>query len=462
MKTELQLVGRESELSYLETMYGYDASQIVVLYGERHLGKHYLIQKFCENKEHIFLCAQDCTETLQLDLWCRELDILTESKTPVERRYDEIFNRILFDSKDKKVIIIDEFQLLSKNSDHFISDLFDYLYKMRDGQELFFILCSCDINWIEQNIPNECEHAAYDFSGVLRIQPLPVSAMKRFYPELSIEACVGIYSLLGGYAGLWNLWNSKKTYKENFQHLLLEKTGPLYMEAQNCVSFAFREPGAYQTILHAIANGNIQLNEIHHSTGFVRAKVSVYLTRLMQCGILDKEHLFETEPNETARNGIYHFKYPYVAIWFRVVFGRLSLLAQLDTSVFYDKMILPILNELFHSAFDHCCIEYFEWMNQNKMLPISCQMYGKMIGKYGMIDLAAMDSKGQKLVCLFKWSDKKLDFDDYEWLQYCCKREGIEPIMYYLFSMNGFHDELLLERNQNNNITLIDIKGNYE
>ena len=459
MKTEKRMIGRQTELDYLEHMYGYEGSQIIVIYGEKHVGKHHLIQTFCKGKSYLNLSCKDCSENLQMELWCREIESSEQSVTPVERRYDEIFNRILLNYEEKCVLLIDEFQLISKNAMHFLSDLSDYIHKMKEGKELFVILLSSDVNWFEQSIPDECEHAAYDFSGVLRINPLPFSSLREYFSKLSAKDCVQIYSVLGGYAGLWHFWVPQKSFKENFSALMLNENGMLYREAGHRMSDLFREPGAYQTILYAVANGNIQMNEIHHFTGFTRAKTGVYLNRLIQCSVLSKEKLFNSQASETIRNGIYRFREPFLMIWYRILFAHLSLLRQMGPSVFYDKMVKPILDELFHYAFEQCCIEYFEWMNQLKKLPTVYQSYGIYTGKYGMIDLMAEDKRKQRLVCLFKWSDKEITYEDYKWLQYCCMKEAIIPAVYELFSIHGFSQDLITESKKTGNITLVDVNA---
>ncbi|NLG05886.1 MAG: DUF234 domain-containing protein, partial [Clostridia bacterium] len=144
---------------------------------------------------------------------------------------------------------------------------------------------------------------------------------------------------------------------------------------------------------------------------------------------------------------------------YRILFAHLSLLRQMGPSVFYDKMVKPILDELFHYAFEQCCIEYFEWMNQLKKLPTVYQSYGIYTGKYGMIDLMAEDKRKQRLVCLFKWSDKEITYEDYKWLQYCCMKEAIIPAVYELFSIHGFSQDLITESKKTGNITLVDVNA---
>ena len=53
-------IGRQRELSDLNTLYSQDKFQLFVLYGRRRVGKTTLLNEFCKGKDAIFYSACKC------------------------------------------------------------------------------------------------------------------------------------------------------------------------------------------------------------------------------------------------------------------------------------------------------------------------------------------------------------------------------------------------------------------
>lgn len=56
------LLGRVSELRYLNNYYDREGSQILVVYGQKHIGKTALVREFMEDKPGFYYLAQACSE----------------------------------------------------------------------------------------------------------------------------------------------------------------------------------------------------------------------------------------------------------------------------------------------------------------------------------------------------------------------------------------------------------------
>ena len=59
------IIGRTTELKYLNNYYDRAGSQILVVYGQKHVGKKALLKEFVLDKPHYYYCARACVEREQ-------------------------------------------------------------------------------------------------------------------------------------------------------------------------------------------------------------------------------------------------------------------------------------------------------------------------------------------------------------------------------------------------------------
>ena len=84
------LTGRTVERKNLNHYFDREGSQIVVLYGQRYIGKSSLIKEFVADKDHYFYSARICSEREQLYQWGKQLG-KEGIKTPLFPTYSEVF-----------------------------------------------------------------------------------------------------------------------------------------------------------------------------------------------------------------------------------------------------------------------------------------------------------------------------------------------------------------------------------
>lgn len=66
------ILGRESELNYLNMHYDHGGSRIIVLYGEKNVGKTALMHQFTKDKSSYYYCARYVSEREQRYQWGTE------------------------------------------------------------------------------------------------------------------------------------------------------------------------------------------------------------------------------------------------------------------------------------------------------------------------------------------------------------------------------------------------------
>ena len=113
---------RREELNTLNQYYSDPNAQLVILYGQKFVGKKNLIDLFLEDKTSVFFKAVNATEREQRYLWNRQL--LMENDTTDYPSFLSLFEQVLQRnvSYGKIVFVIDQFHLLLKAGMTFWTD----------------------------------------------------------------------------------------------------------------------------------------------------------------------------------------------------------------------------------------------------------------------------------------------------------------------------------------------------
>lgn len=451
------LIGRTSELKHLNSYYDQEGSQIMVVYGQKNVGKTELLRQFAQDKPHYYYRARSASEKEQQYQWGRELGRM-EIKLPKYPTFSEIFKSLIGASTGKKVIILDEFQYLIKSSDSFMKELVSFVHSYWQSANVMVILLSSSIGWVENSMVNKIGEAAYELSSFLKIKELPFEQIMEFFPGFSMEQCIETYAVLGGIPGLWEHFADKSSVKDNICRNILDADTLLRHEGQRMVEEELRETNVYNTILSSIALGNHKLNDLYLHTGFSRAKISVYLKNLIELELVEKVFSYDTEGKENTQKGIYRINNHFVDFYFTFLYPNLTDLETLMPVEFYKKHIAPSFKRYVAEYFRTVCRQQIEKWNKWGQLPIKIDRIGEWVGKLGNIDVIAQNEKGDTIVSICNWDKPMMRYDDYEWLLFCCQEAKIKVDYVYLFSVRRFDEKLNLEAKVKNNLKLISLE----
>ena len=137
------LAGRIAELQYLEQYYEKAGSQILVVYGQKHIGKTALLKEFSKEKQSHYYLAKPCSEREQLYQW--GMQIRMAGKTIGEfPSLNDILNTIC-EERGREIIIIDEFQNIAKTSEAFMKELVRFMDGLEAPDSVLVLLCSSSI-----------------------------------------------------------------------------------------------------------------------------------------------------------------------------------------------------------------------------------------------------------------------------------------------------------------------------
>lgn len=451
------MIIQTSELKHLEELYVQEGNQLVVLYGRESCQKEQLMKVFCKDKRFFYYRARQAAEREQLLQMGLEIEEKYNIKL-TKYNYDEFFNRIKSGNASKLVVVIDEFQYIAKKDITFMNSILKLKAKKLYPGPVMIILASSSIVWTEHECQEKYAEYLKKTDDIIKLQDVSFLDVVRKFPKYSTSQSVEVYGILGGVPGYLDRWNPNVDVKENICRHILSRTGFLFKEAESYISLELRELSVYNTILAALATGHNKLNDLYKMTGFSRAKISVYMKNLMAFDVVEKVVSFDTGGWENAKKGVYQISNTYINFWFRFVYPHLSSLYMMTPEEFYDKYIEQDLKHYLNHYFVKVCREYLTLLNQVDKLPIDIHRIGTWVGKQGTIDIVAQNEVRESVVGICNWSEERMSRRLGEELLENMKKARIDADYLYMFSAQGFSQELIQLSKEDKRFILIDMK----
>ncbi len=320
------------------------------------------------------------------------------------------------------------------------------------------VLLGDNAAWIENSMVEKIGSQSANISGFLKIKPYSFQEMKKRLPKMSNEDIISTYAIFGGKGQLWEYFDQNKTFKENVCEKFLDcKNSVLLRATINQLEENLRETAVYNTILYGLANGKNKLNDIHHATGFSRAKIMVYLKSLIELGMVEKVYSFATTGHENVQKGVYRICDPLPHFFYRFFYSNLTEIITMTPEEYFDKFVAPGLSEFVATAYKLVCREYILKLSEYHKLPFEIEDEGEWVGKLDSLDIVAQSESGDTLVGICRW-DEKMDASAIEAVRNCCKRARLNPDYYYMFSAVGFDEGLIELAKQEPSIKLIGLE----
>lgn len=448
------LTGRSREIQYLQKLYVKSGSHLVVLYGQRGVGKTRLVREFTEDIPCFYYACRDASEREQQFQWGKELG---EKGVVMEEfpAWQELFAGSLQGLSEKQILILDEFQYLIKGSSVFMDELVSFVEDRAGKQDLLVVMVSSAAAWVENSMIRKMGRGALKLSGLLKIRPLGFFELREAFPGYSADQAFGLYAVLGGNPGLWQCMSPAKNLKENICETILSPTGALSGECRRILSEELRELPVYQTILSAIAGGRQKLNDIYEYTGFSRPKISVYLKNLMELELIEKVFSYDTAGREHVQKGVYRICNHFVHFVFTYLYPNASRLEEVSPQNFYDGDIVPGFRKYMSQTFREVCREYVMREAAKGQFPFVISSMGEWAGKAGDIDFIAQSKEGETLLAICQCEREKFPYEDYEWLLFLAKQAKLRTDHIWLFADRGFDERLMAEAKEKENLSLI-------
>lgn len=284
----LKFINRKDELQFLEERYMHEGLDFIIIYGRRRIGKTELIKNFVKDKPHIYMLCNKAGTGTNITRFKREVaKYLSEPEIATEE-LEEIFSHLVQKTKDKLVVVLDEFSYLVEKDNSTPSVFQAVIDEVLKDKNIMLITCGSSISMMESLLGYK--NPLYGRkTGHMRIDYLKFRYLKEFFPRYTFEENIKAYAILGGVPFYLEKFDPKKSPLENAREQILSKKGQLYEEVDFLLREELREPDVYKSILVAIAHGGSKVGEIASKAGIKASDLDRYLKVLMMLGIVKKE-----------------------------------------------------------------------------------------------------------------------------------------------------------------------------
>ena len=476
-------IGRETELKFLNDKYNTESGQLVVLYGRRRVGKTETLREFCKGKPHVFYSCTQSTDKVQLSKFSKHIlkeDIPAKQYISEFSDWESAFRSVLdlpF-GDNKKLLIIDEFPYMCKGNKSIPSVLQNLWDAELKDKNVMIILCGSAMSFIEKELLAEKNPLYGRATGIYKMTEMGFYDAVKFFPDYSDKDKILVYSILGGIPHYLRQFSPKLSVAENIKKNILTKGSVLYSEVDFLLHQELRETPIYNSIIEAVALGNTKFNDISQKSLVEdTSKTSVYLKNLIELGIVEREYSVDSKSKEKANTnrGTYRLTDNFFRFWYAFGFTNISQLEDGDVEGVYDYVIAPTLQEFASYTFEDVCKEFVKELQKKNALPFRYSKMGRWTGKTTVRDKDApkgiriaeteIDILGigkneiEYLVGECKFKNTPFDYSEY--LDTKAKLTPLKEtaeFYYALFSSSGFDDKIQSEAENDESITLYDLK----
>ena len=258
-----KFVDRERELKFLEERFQKKGFEFVIISGRRRVGKSRLAEEFIKNKRAIYLLSENKPFSYNLKKFSRKISEFFKLPKVEIKSLKECFELIvsLHKSKEKLVVVIDEFSYLIKQNPECVAEMQSVVDEILKDKNIFLILSGSAISLMQKHLLSYSSPLYGRTTGTIILKPLSFSFLAKWFPSAKFEDLVKIYAVTSGipkYLEFFQLKNAESEIKNNF----FDPNSFLFREMPQLLSEELRNVSTYFTILEAISKGKNKVTEI--------------------------------------------------------------------------------------------------------------------------------------------------------------------------------------------------------
>ena len=315
------------------------------------------------------------------------------------------------DFSQKAVFVIDEFQYLASVNNAFPT-IFQRVWddKLKE-RNILVILCGSLINMMYSTTLSYNSPLYGRRTGQIKLDPVSFKYFHNFFPHVSDEKLIELYSVIGGIPKYIEIFNPKKNVFENIKEHILEKKGYLYAEPRFILSEEVSETTTYFSILKTIASGQHKMGNIASRLMTSTQNLTGYFNMLIDLGILERRVPVTEAMPEKSKMGLYFIKDNFFRFWFRYVFANQNYLEMENTDYVFRK-VKDEFDEFVSLTFEDIAPNILFDGKAIRSLPFEPEKWGRWWDRKNEIDLVAINSSEKKALFIeCKWSKRLVDID---------------------------------------------------
>ena len=365
------MIGRKSEVKYLQSLRNEEEPQFVAVYGRRRIGKTYLIRESFDYEftfQHTGICneekkSSESQKQAQLDKFAESLSeagfICDSPLTSWREAFAGLKEVVRRSRKKKKVIVIDELSWMDTKDSGLITELENFWNgwaTARKEKDVILIVCASATYWMMDNIVNDKGGLHNRLTGHIHLKPFTLKECEDYLVSRKIQfnrhQIIQCYMIMGGVPYYWSLLKKGRSLPQNIDELFFSENAPLQKEYDNLYRALFRRPEQYIRIIEALASVNqgISREEICKKTGISSSgDLSRKLKELEDCGFIRKYVPFGYK----EKKGIFQLIDNYTLFYLRFLKSNTY-----DEHFWQLQTGNPTINAWSGVAFERVCLEH--------------------------------------------------------------------------------------------------------
>ncbi len=458
-----QFINRYQELEFLKSEYEKKESSLVILYGRRRIGKTALITEFGKNKKMLYFLATEESENENRDQFKDLVADYTDNELLKSARVDNwgiIFDTLVrYPTREKKLIVLDEFQYIGKTNPAFPSifqKIWDTILKDKD---VMVILCGSLTSLMEAQTLAYSSPLYGRRTGQIKLKQIPFPHYHEFFPDKNEKELIEYYSITGGVPKYIELFSDYGDIYTAIGHNVLSKQSFLYEEPVFLLQREVSEIGSYFSIIKAIAAGNRKLGNMATVLGLKPTGLTKYLKTLIDLDILERQVPITEDNPEKSKKGLYYIKDHFIEFWFKFVYPNQSFIETDNVDLVMSRIKNNLVSSHIAYVYESICREKIWHFNTEERLPFCFDKVGRWWDNHSEIDIVAYNSSGQDILlgeC--KYTNEPMDVDIFYALQEKKKAVAWQKDQrrehFIFFSISGYTEQMQALANSRNDMLL--------
>ena len=435
-------VGRKKELNELNFRFNNSKKEFGVIYGRRRIGKSTLINEFLKDKPNIFFQAKKDSMYGNLRSFSYEIDKLLDlPKSFVFSSMEEAFDSLIEYAKGKRfVIAIDEYPYIVNQDASFPSILQEAID--RAPENLFFLISGSDVGMLKNELEDHNSPLYKRRTFEMNVTKLKYSESLEYLKNVDNETKIKYLSFTSTYPYYLSAMDFDIPFEENIKRLLFNEYGTFFTLPDQLLSNSLNTQDVYNAILYAVSKRKRSNKEIAEYIHEDEAKVSKYIKTLLQSELLDKRGTY----NGNKKTVYYEIGDPMLRFWYMFIFNNMEKI-RMNGEFVYNNLQEDIQQFICY-GFEEVARLYMDELNSKGLLgnifaPFKPYKVEKSILNRS-IEIDGLSNDDEKLIVMeCKYRKEKFTLSMLKHLE---ESASVFPSkynrVYYLFSKNGFDDEI--------------------
>jgi len=428
------LVDRKVEVRELRRLARSNAPELALLTGRRRLGKTYLLTHAWESERLFLYTASRTTAAINRRQLLNDFSAWAETVIRPEDHptWRSVFNVLLavagpLRDKSPVVIVLDEFQYLADAPDDagMLASELNAAWESRQGTPpILLVLAGSSVGTMEALAGGGgALYGRFSWHHELRPFGYVNAAEMAPFPDLRDRALA--YGVFGGTPRYLAALREDETFASNVITLMIRPGGEIRQSVETALDQedGLRNVSKYRAIVHAIANGRTERNEIAQMVGLKNDTGLIHkLNGLIDLGYIEIRRNIDARPRDPIR---YAVSDPAFRFHQQFVEPAASIIERYGPEKAWETAIAGRIDAYMGLAFEDMARQAYDHLAERLGLPL-VRTWGRWegtdrAGRSLEIDLLAELVDGRMLSGAVKWNREpvsgKLHWDHMDMLQ---------------------------------------------